>query len=316
MLPEPRRLADLPHNEAQRLLESGAPAWLFVNPVEYHGPHLSLHNDRLVSEGLARHLHARLWPDAPFLVCEDLEVGVEPVPGPGSRSVPFATVRRLVVQAAQAVRDLGAKRVVFMTFHGAPLHNLAIHAGLETLAAHGVPAVAPFHGLMEQMVEPSEALLDRAVAAVPADRRAAARADLPHDYHAGTFETSLALWLAPTSVSPAHRQLPDCPDITPDAALLRAARVAASLGRKRTAAELRLAAWGTGWQKLRPFPGYTGRPAWATAEIGESFGHLLIDAFAESATEVFAGRKAHTPAVMPWLAWATLGGRLMPAGAK
>ena len=316
MLQPPLRLADLPHREAQRLLESGAPAWVFVNPVEYHGPHLSLHNDRLVSEGLARHLHARLWPDAPFLLCEDLEVGVEPVPGPGTRAVPLATVRRLVVDAARAVRELGAKRVVFMTFHGAPLHNLAIQAGLEWLTAHGVPAVAPFHGLMEQLVQPSEALLDRAVAAVPAERRAIARAELPHDYHAGTFETSLALWLAPASVSPVHEQLPDCPEITPDPVLLGASRVAASLGRTRTAAELRLAAWGTGWQKLRPFPGYTGRPAWATAEIGEAFGHLLVDEYAAGATEVFAGRMPHPPAVMPWLAWATLGGRLLPAGAK
>jgi creatinine amidohydrolase len=316
MLAEPLRITDLPHREARRLLASGAPAWVLVNPVEYHGPHLSLHNDRLVSEGLARHLHARLWPEAPLLLCEDLEVGVEPVPGPGTRAVPFGTVRKLVLGAARAVYELGARRVVFMTFHGAPLHNLAIHAGLEWLTERGVPAVAPFHGLMEQLVEPSEALLDRAVVAVPTERRAIARAELPYDYHAGTFETSLALWLAPASVSPVHQQLPHCPEITPEPALLRASRIAAAMGRKRTSAELRLAAWGTGWQRLRPFPGYTGRPAWASTEIGEAFGHLLVHEFAEGVTEVFAGRRTHPPAVMPWLPWATLGGRLTPAGAK
>ena len=316
MLPEPVRLADLPHRDAARLLDSGVPAWVCVNPVEYHGPHLSLHNDRLVSEGLCRHLHARLWPSEPLLLCDDLEVGVEPVPGPGTRAVPFATVRTLVVDAARALHALGARRVVVMTFHGAPLHNLAIHAGVEWLAAHGVPAVAPFHRLMDQLVEPSEALLDRAVAAVPPERRAIARAELPHDYHAGTFETSLALWLAPASVSPVYRELPDCPEIQPDGALLRASAIAAALGRRRVSAELRLAAWGVGWQKLRPFPGYTGRPSWATAEIGESFGRLLIDEYAKAATEVLAGRSPHPPAVMSWLAWATLGGRLAPAGAK
>jgi creatinine amidohydrolase len=312
---ETLRLHDLPHAEAKRLLGSGATAWVFVNPVEYHGPHLSLHNDRLVSEGLARKLHARLWPDDPLVVCEDLEVGVDPVPGPGSRAVPFPVVRQLVVDAARAVRELGAKRVVFMTFHGAPLHNLAIQAGLEWLASHGVPAVAPFHGLMDQLVEPSEEMLDRAVAGVPSDRRATARAELPHDYHAGTFETSLALWLAPRSVSDVHQRLPDCPEVTPDPALLRASRVASSLGRRRLGAELRLAAYGTGWQKLRPFPGYTGRPAWASAEIGEAFGEVLVDAYAEGATEVLAGRRPHPPAVMSWLPWATLGGRMMPSHA-
>jgi creatinine amidohydrolase len=312
---DPLCLHDLPHREAQRLLDGGATAWLFVNPVEYHGPHLSLHNDRLVSHGLARHLHDRLWPGDPLLVCEDLEVGVDPVPGPGSRAVPFTTVRQLVVDAARAVRELGATRVVFMTFHGAPLHNLAIQAGLDWLAAHGVPAVAPFHGLMDQLVEPTDAMLDRAVAGVPADRRAAARAELPHDYHAGTFETSLALWLAPASVSDVHRALPDCPAVTPDAGLLRASRVAAALGRRRLSAELRLAAQGTGWQKLRPFPGYTGRPSWASAEIGEAFGELLVDAYAEGARDVLAGRRPHPPPVMSWLPWATFGGRTMPSHA-
>jgi creatinine amidohydrolase len=316
MLPDPVRLADLPHREAARLLEAGAPAWVLVNPVEYHGPHLSLHNDRLVSEGLSRHLHARLWPDAPLLMCDDLEAGVEPVPGPGTRAVPFATVRALVLGAARAVRELGAKKVVFMTFHGAPLHNLAIHAGVEWLAAHGVPAVAPFHRLMEQLVEPGEALLDRAVAEVPAERRAIAREGLPRDYHAGTFETSLALWLAPASASPVYRDLPHCPDFAPDPVLLRASRVAGTLGRRRVSAELRLAAWGVGWQKLRPFPGYTGRPSWATVEIGESFGRLLLDEYAATAKAVLEGRGPHPEPVMSWLAWATLGGRVAPAGAK
>jgi hypothetical protein len=112
-----------------------------------------------------------------------------------------------------------------------------------------------------------------------------------------------------------HQRLPDCPEVTPDPALLRASRVASSLGRRRLGAELRLAAYGTGWQKLRPFPGYTGRPAWASAEIGEAFGEVLVDAYAEGATEVLAGRRPHPPAVMSWLPWATLGGRMMPSHA-
>jgi hypothetical protein len=40
-------LFDVPHHDARRLARSGAPVYLTINPVEYHGPHLSLHNDRL-----------------------------------------------------------------------------------------------------------------------------------------------------------------------------------------------------------------------------------------------------------------------------
>src|SRR5205807_1521461 len=69
---------DLPHQDAQRLARSGAPVYLTVNPVEYHGPHLSLHNDRLVSTGIVRDLHERLRArhDWPLLLGGDLEVGV------------------------------------------------------------------------------------------------------------------------------------------------------------------------------------------------------------------------------------------------
>ena len=50
----PVSLFDLPHDAARRLVQSGAPVYLFVNPVEYHGPHLPLHNDRIIAHGIAR----------------------------------------------------------------------------------------------------------------------------------------------------------------------------------------------------------------------------------------------------------------------
>ena len=35
----------MPHAEAREALATGAPVFLCVNPVEYHGPHLSLRQD-------------------------------------------------------------------------------------------------------------------------------------------------------------------------------------------------------------------------------------------------------------------------------
>lgn len=305
-------LLDLPNHEARRLLATGVPVWLHVNPVEYHGPHLSLHNDGLISRGLAERLHARLWPELPHVAMPDLEVGADPVQGPGTRTVPYPTVRALVLEAVQALHALGAQRVVLMTFHGAPLHNLAIHAGLEWLWARGVQAVAPFHGLLQQLVDPQPEMLDAAVAAVPAERRQEARALLATDYHAGMFETSLALALAPDSVSPSHLELPDCPPCEPDALMLRAADLARRMGRGHLATELHFGAWGTGWLNLRPFPGYTGRPAWASAEIGEAFAQLLVGQYAALTQGVFEDRIAHPPPVFAWLAKVSAGGRLLP----
>ena len=88
----------------------------------------------------------------------DLEIGVEPCPGPGTRRTPYPIVRHLVLEACRALAELGATKVVLMTFHGAPLHNLAIEAGVELLRAGGVRAVAPFNGLLTEMLflEPGE----------------------------------------------------------------------------------------------------------------------------------------------------------------
>jgi creatinine amidohydrolase len=96
---------DVPHHTARALLETGAPVFLAVNPVEYHGPHLPLHCDALISEGLTKELHARLaesHPKWPLLVATNIEMGVEPCPGPGTRAVPYSVVRDVVVDACRA----------------------------------------------------------------------------------------------------------------------------------------------------------------------------------------------------------------------
>src|SRR5438105_3637126 len=115
------RLLDQTLAEARRLTATGAPVYLPINPVEYHGPHLSLHNDALISRGLATDLHARLaarHPEWPFLVADDLEVGVDPCPGRGTRHTPYPIACALIREACRALAELGAERVVLMTFHG------------------------------------------------------------------------------------------------------------------------------------------------------------------------------------------------------
>ncbi|MBZ0116747.1 MAG: creatininase family protein, partial [Sandaracinaceae bacterium] len=116
------RLFDLPHHDARSLLRStDVPVFLTVNPVEFHGPHLSLHNDLHVSAGLNRDLHAALAggrTDYPYVVAGELEIGVEPCSGPGSRHTRLQHARALVAEACRALVELGARKVVLGTFHG------------------------------------------------------------------------------------------------------------------------------------------------------------------------------------------------------
>lgn len=312
-------LFDLPQHEAQRLLRGGVPVYLCVNPVEYHGPHLSLHNDRLLSLGLIEDIGARLetrngWP---VVLADHLELGVDPCPGPGSRPVPFTLVRDAVVESCRALADLGATRVVLMTFHGAPLHNLALEAGVRWLRSKGVAALAPFHLLLREMLEFVDAAPYADAFAPIADPIVRARlADhLRFDFHAGFFETSVALHWAPHTVSAIHRDLPPCPTITPDAALARAARGARALGRHALAHELEYGAAAVGWGALRPFPGYTGEPAWANRASGAAFAKHVVDRFTPIVDDVLHGRAAAPTPIMPWVEWMTARGR-WPAMAR
>lgn len=304
---------DLPLAELKERLRAGAVAWVTVNPVEFHGPHLPLHTDRWQAEGLARDLHAALGEPGEPLLCADLELGVDPAPGPGSRHAPYGTVVAEVQRAVDGLAALGATRFALVTFHGAPLHNLALHAVVERLRARGLSAVAPFQAVVRLLLEPVEPHgLDGAVAMLPEARREVVADALPWDFHGGYFETSLMLHWAPHVVSGAHTALPPCPEVTPDRWLLRASRVARRLGRAGTAAELEFAARGVGFQRLRPFPGYSGHPADANAQAGRWFAELALDRALPPTRAALTGSPLPDRPSMAWVGPATAWGRLGP----
>lgn len=308
-------LLDLPQRRAVALLGTGVPVFFPIDPVEYHGPHLSLHNDHLIAMGIARDLHAELvrtYPGAsdwPFVSSANLELGVEPAQGPGTRNAPLGDVRRAVVEAAHALADLGARRVVFTTFHGSPLHSTAIQAGVEALLARGVRAISPMNVLFRDQITMEPEAFTPAVAHVPERERDAVLAELPCDFHAGMMETSIALHYAPDSVDPIYLELPDCPTFSPDATFERASRAAAALGQTKHAKELHYAALGVGWSKLRPFLGYTGRPRLASAEAGAYFARFITERATPAIRATFDGAPPPEP-IMKWLSTLTLGGRL------
>ncbi|MCB9787630.1 MAG: creatininase family protein [Deltaproteobacteria bacterium] len=311
-MPTPIRILDQPHRAAQTLLASGAPVFMGVNPVEYHGPHLSLHNDRLITEATADLLHGQ-WSrgrDWPYLVVDDLELGVDPTSGPGTRVTPFVEARRVIVRACNALAELGARRVVLGTFHGAPLHTAALDAGVVALSRRGVAAFAPMHLLLARLAGLDPADYPELLASVPdASDRDWLRARFAWDFHAGFLETSLSLHLAPESVA-GHQDVPPCPEVLPAQPFAAAAAAADRLGRSQLARELRVAAWSAAWFALRPFPGYTSAPHLATAAAGEYLLGQVLPEVATTGLDVLEGRRPHPEAPMQWVTRATMGGRL------
>ena len=289
--------------------------YLSVNPVEFHGPHLSLHNDRLVSQGLIQELYkalARRHPEWPLILAPELEFGVEVVPGPGSRSLPFGQARRAVVAACHALADMGARRVVLMTFHGSPLHNLCLEAAVRELHARGVPAVAPFHLLLAAMARGEAAAMPELYDPVldPEDRRRLL-AGADQDLHAGFLESSLTLHFAPDSVSPHIADVPPCPEIRPDPRIMAMARAATLAGRQELSHQLTFGAVAAGWYAVSPFPGYTSMPHLANAETGAILAQQITHRGVDVVDAVLAGQAPAPRPFMPWVEQLTLGGRLV-----
>lgn len=308
------RLLDLAHDAARSLLATGAPVHAFINPVEYHGPHLSLHNDHLVSFGLAKRLHSlheTTRGEHPFVYVDDLAIGVEPTRGQGSRHTPFETACTVVREACRALAELGAHSVILHTFHGAPLHNLAIESGIELLRAAGVRALAPFNAIVRELLEVDGSQYAEAFTHITdvAEREEMIRG-LYLDFHGGFFETSMTMHLAPESVSPAFRLLPPCPSITPNTLAANAGKLARLAGRDVLAKELGFAAFALGWQSLDPFPGYTGRPHRATAASGAVFTRHILDRYRALVDDVLHGQARSPAPIMPWIATLTAHGRI------
>lgn len=310
-------IASLPHGQARRTLEGGAPVYLAVNPVEYHGPHLPLNTDHLLSMGMIRKLHPLLGQvrglaaDGPALIASPLHVGVDPTPGPGSVFVPYSTVRDLVIDNCRSLVAMGARRVILMTFHGAPLHSLAIDEGVRYLRREGVQAFSAFNVVLRAMLEYRPENHAEALGEIQDEAaRAEITARLSSDFHAGFWETSLMLHLNPDCVADCYRELPPCPPYAPQAAFQRMASVARRAGAESLARECEFVAMGLGWMKLDPFPGYTGWPHLASSEAGAAFADDIARRYAETAKRVLVDGADDPRPILQWLGTLTLKGRI------
>jgi creatinine amidohydrolase len=176
-----------------------------------------------------------------------------------------------------------------------------------------VRAIAPFSIVVDKQFGLDPEDYRQAVAAlaeVDADR---ILSKLGLDFHAGFFETSVALALAPHTVDELYRELPPCPRVPPSEPLLRMARVAERLGQRRMAMEMHHAALAANWSELRPFPGYTSEPALACAEAGEVFVEAIVEEYERAMSATLLRGAAPPVPPMGWMRSLTLGGRLAPA---
>ncbi len=310
----PIYLCEIPNEETGPLLATGAPVVVFFNPVEYHGPHLPLDTDTILSFGAISETYDRMraaGTDWPLLVYSTLRVGCGAVPTRGTIHHRYREVRRLMLDTCRGLRTLGAKRVILMTFHGEPHHNLAIDDGVKLLRSWGIQAMAPMNVVMNESVELKIAEYDSVFATIPdaAERKICADT-FSADFHAGFFETSLMLHWRPESVAKNLKSVPPCPPLRSSPFFLGIARWFRARGREKTAREIEFAELGMQWSKIHPVVGYTGRPALANVEAGRLFADRMTALISRAMLGYFVKSVLPPEPIWKWIRVLSLGGRI------
>lgn len=208
----------------------GAPAWalLPIGAIEAHGPHLPLDTDTILAVALAERV-ARDLPGAVVAPPIRATAASFAADFPGTISVDREVERKVVVDTARGLLAAGAQRVALVTLHFDPAHMAALKDAVADLARESPGRVA-FPDFTRR-----------------ANAQAIGGEFATGACHAGEFETSLLLAVAPQLVDAGHAALP-----ARDVDLARAI-----LDGKRSFRELGLD------------DAYCGHPATASAKEGE-----------------------------------------------
>jgi creatinine amidohydrolase len=248
-------------------------AVIYVNPIEYHGPHLPLTTDFEISRGIFNRLLPRLQaaePNLQVIHSREIHRGCDPAHGPGTESTSMKDLKKIVIETTDSIlRELKPDVVLFMTFHGAPTHSAAIEAGVRYVESSGIKAYNPFNLVLKRMRDYDPEWVKPAASFIEEEAFRKKFLDtLPQDFHGGLFETSALMCLSPDSVKVNHRDLPDCEDRKIGIgwkALIALTRV---LGLKTLSRELAIGADAIGWATSKTYAGYTGAPRLANPQIG------------------------------------------------
>ena len=254
----PRFWADLKSPDFARLDLPRCIAVLPVAAIEQHGPHLPLHVDATLVDGVVASAVAHLPADLPVLFLPTQAIGFSPehTRFPGTLTLKADTILRLWTELAESVAATGVQKLVLLNSHGGQV-------GLLDVVARDLRARL---GMLVYSVNSFNLpLLDAA-------GESAATLFSAHEHrfgiHAGDIETSMMLALRPDQVDMAKAQ--DFHSTSQD----RSAQFSI-LGDGRSAK--------LGWQMQDYNPhGAVGNAAAATAEKG----HALLGAMGRSLAQL------------------------------
>ena len=284
---------------------------IFVNPVEFHGPHLPLSTDYDISLGLFRDMEKALTkthPEIQFLLRPPIQKGCNPATGPGSERTNMAVLSDMLRKECENILDemkeYLPRHVLFMTFHGAPRHAAAIESAIEFLRTKNIQAYNPFNLSLIKLRDYNPEWVKPLLHLIPDEAyREHWLHHLPEDFHGGTFESSLVLYYAPDKVKD-YKNVPDCPDRSPGLKwkspipLLWAFQKLIGISAPKREWEIAIDA--LHWEKSANYPGYTGSPKNASGELGEKVSAILLKDYLACFHEILSGKRVSPKPILQW----------------
>jgi creatinine amidohydrolase len=280
------RWETLSKNQFDAIDRERAVVMLTCSPLEVHGPHLPLGTDAFEGDGLAERA-LRFLPerhhDRSFLALPFIYVAADPVPQPGSIGFRPSTLISVIEDLGRSLASQGFRNVLVSNFHGSPRHFLAIETGCDRVAkATGIRMLCLFSAMLTRLgVEGSE--LGHVLGHIDGVRAT----DFDADTHAGLVETSQLLALHPEWVDPSYKSLPK------RSTAIWAAENGITHAKARGSGPTAIPAMVAQFKNTLKFfaeETYSGSPAAASAELGESFLDVLAESSAKAITELLDGR--------------------------
>lgn len=237
-----------------RLREEAQRGSLFfwpIGPLEDHASHLPAGTDPIICEAMSKRTISMLDPvkaiepnsgSTNVVLLPTLQQGSSFLKSLGCLRLKPGTLTQLLIEYGRELDNLGVRRLVMLTSHGALDHMRAIEkaaARLEqvTRIRVCVPSNKLLHDFLEgKYNEDIQRKLGRRFTEAEED-------GLSGDVHAAAWETSLILHIAPRLVEPTYKNLPEHQVFKKGKVVLKA---------------------------LRTHRGYFGAPALASAELGKA----------------------------------------------
>lgn len=226
--------------------------FLALSPIEEHGPHLPVGVDFFNASYFARRSAENLVKARPglnVLLYPPLPIGANTFRFVGSVWIKTRTLKRMILEMVHSLARFGFSKIALFSAHGGPFHLLALEeACLMANRKFKVKMILPGSAATVKFLQGKyTAEIEQALGGKLTEEEKKA---LPHDFHAGWWETSMMMMLAPELVKPDYKKL------EPVLARFRDLRTDAI-------------------PKLGKGEGYMGSPALASAQFAEATSKLF-----------------------------------------